>query len=80
MCGPLGRPHSRLVAKEPNPRLTVELELGADPIRGSIEQADGRRQRFWGWLELIEALSRVATDECVAPSEPLPTNNSGGKT
>jgi hypothetical protein len=46
-----------------NPRITLELEAGADPIRGSIEQADGSRRRFWGWLELIEELRRVAADE-----------------
>jgi hypothetical protein len=42
-------------------RLTLELETGADPIRGSIEHADGSRRSFWGWLELSEALRRVAT-------------------
>jgi hypothetical protein len=66
------------MAFEPNPRVTVELELGADPIRGSIEQVDGQRQRFWGWLELIEALRRLAADASAAPGEPGPTNNLGG--
>jgi hypothetical protein len=50
------------VTSEPNPRLTIELEAGAEPIQGSIEQAGGERQRFWGWLELIEALRRIAAD------------------
>ena len=43
-----------------NPRVTLELEAGADPIRGSIEHADGTCQSFWGWLELIDELGRVA--------------------
>ena len=44
-------------------RVTVEIETGADPIRGSIERSDGRSQPFWGWLELIEVLQRAAADE-----------------
>jgi hypothetical protein len=42
------------------PRITLELVGGADPIQGCIEHVDGSRQPFWGWLELIEALQRVA--------------------
>jgi hypothetical protein len=48
------------VAAAPKPRITVELEPGADPIRGSVEHADGRREPFWGWLELIDELRRAA--------------------
>jgi hypothetical protein len=44
-----------------NPRITLELVAGADPIQGSIEHADGSRQPFWGWLELIETLNRLAS-------------------
>jgi len=51
------------------PRITLELEAGADPIRGSIEHPDGTRQSFWGWLELIDELGRVAADEPEQPSQ-----------
>jgi hypothetical protein len=51
------------MATEKSSRFTVELERGADPIRGSIEHPDGYRQPFWGWLELIEALQRAAADQ-----------------
>jgi hypothetical protein len=44
-------------------QITVELETGADPIRGSIEYSDGRSEPFWGWLELIEALRRAAAEQ-----------------
>ena len=44
-------------------RITLELEAGADPIRGLIEHADGSRRPFWGWLELIEAMQRAAADQ-----------------
>jgi hypothetical protein len=43
-----------------NSRITLEIEAGADPIRGLIEHRDGRREPFWGWLELMEELRRVA--------------------
>jgi hypothetical protein len=46
-----------------NPRITLELHAGADPIQGSIEHAGGSRQPFWGWLELIETLQRLASIE-----------------
>jgi hypothetical protein len=57
-----------------NPRITLELEAGAEPIRGSIEQADGSRQPFWGWLQLSEELRRVASAEPELPFQPTQAN------
>jgi hypothetical protein len=51
-------------------RITLELEAEADPIRGLIEQPDGSRKPFWGWLELMEDLRRVAADKRVPTSQP----------
>lgn len=48
------------MSRPPNSRITLELEAGADPIRGTIEHPDGSRQPFWGWLELIEELHHAA--------------------
>jgi hypothetical protein len=45
-----------------NPRITLELETGTDPIRGNIEHADGSRRPFWGWLELSAELRRVTAE------------------
>ncbi len=56
-----------------NPRVTLELEAGADPIRGTIDHGGGTRVRFWGWLELIEELGRVATGGSQRPSPPTQT-------
>jgi hypothetical protein len=53
-----------------NPRITLELVPGADPIRGSIEHGDGTRESFWGWLELIDELGRIATDSRSSPPQP----------
>jgi hypothetical protein len=60
---PLARVQDHGMSTEKSSRFTVELETGADPIRGSIEHLDGSRQPFWGWLELIEALQRAAADQ-----------------
>ena len=51
-------------------RIILQLEAGADPIRGNIEHRDGTRQPFWGWLELIEELRRAAADEPRRPPQP----------
>jgi hypothetical protein len=68
------RVHDRGVSTASNTRITLELEAGADPIRGSIEHADGSRQPFWGWLELSDELRRVAADEPERSSEPTPAS------
>jgi hypothetical protein len=39
-------------------RLTLELEVGSEPIVGSL-RADGRRYDFSGWLGLATALERA---------------------
>ena len=55
-----------------NPRITLELETGTDPIRGSIEHADGSRRPFWGWLELSAELRRVAAQPDALAEQPQP--------
>jgi hypothetical protein len=46
--------------------LTVEIETGSDPIKGSVAGFGGARRPFSGWLELIAALMR-ARDGGAAP-------------
>jgi hypothetical protein len=41
-------------------RITLEIEAGGDPIRGVLEHSDGSHEPFWGWLELMDELRRVA--------------------
>jgi hypothetical protein len=48
--------------------ITLELEPGADPIRGRIGCPDGTHKPFWGWLELIEVLSRLAAEPTGVPA------------
>lgn len=56
-----------------NPQITLELEAGADPIRGTIGHGDGSRRHFWGWLELMDELRRIA-DGGRAPEPDISTN------
>jgi hypothetical protein len=69
------RAHDRDMSTAKTSHITVELETGADPIRGSIDHADGRTQPFWGWLELIEALRRAAADQPEADAQPAPAES-----
>jgi hypothetical protein len=64
--------HGHAMATPNSSRITVEIETGADPIRGSIEHPGGRSEPFWGWLELLEELRRVAGDapERAPPGQP----------
>ena len=66
------RAHDRGMSTAKTKHVTVELETGADPIRGSIEHSDGRCQPFWGWLELIEALRCAAADQPERNAQPTP--------
>ena len=53
-------------------RVTLEFDLGATPIQGSIDEGGGTR-RFEGWIELaslIEAAARVpGSGECPDESD-----------
>jgi len=44
-------------------RVALEIEAGSDPIRGVLEHPDGSHEPFWGWLELIDELRRVAAEK-----------------
>jgi hypothetical protein len=70
MCNDPSRAHDPGMSSARNPRITLELEPGADPIRGTIDDGHGSRVRFWGWLELMEELRRVAAGEPGRPSSP----------
>jgi hypothetical protein len=50
------------------PNITLELEPGADPIQGRIGRPDGTNEPFWGWLELIEVLGRLAAEPTGVPA------------
>lgn len=64
------------MASPDNRHITLKLEAGADPIRGTIAREDGSSRRFWGWLELMEELRRIAAggDPTRPPSPPRPAD------
>ncbi len=50
------------MATEPDTtELTVQLVVGADPIRGVARLPGCERREFWGWLEFAEIV-QTATD------------------
>lgn len=55
--------------------LQLRLELGADseePVGSLSHLGTGRSQRFWGWLELIEAVQ-----ECLRQLRPAESGKTG---
>jgi hypothetical protein len=57
-------------------RVALELELDGEPIRGSIEHADGHRVSFWSWLELMQTLQAITRDAApTSRARPHPTEN-----
>ena len=40
-------------------RLTIDLDLGVEPITGSIEAEPGTRHEFAGLIELISLIDRL---------------------
>jgi hypothetical protein len=40
--------------------LRIELADDANTVHGSLQEKDGHRLSFWGWLELMEALQQLA--------------------
>jgi hypothetical protein len=59
-------------------RLTVELELGADPVAGVVHDDRGSAEPFCGWMELARAIelhldaARRRSATPVAPAAPTP--------
>jgi hypothetical protein len=57
-------------------RVQLRLELGADgeePVGSLSHPGTGRSQRFWGWLELIEAVHECLRQLRPAESEKTST-------
>jgi hypothetical protein len=61
--------HAQGMSTDTGSRISIEF-AGSDPIRGSLETSNGKVRPFWGWLELIEALSRVSTNAPKSSSSP----------
>jgi hypothetical protein len=46
----------------PQLSISLELEAGAEPIRGSVRGPGSEARPFWGWLQLIQAIEDVITN------------------
>ncbi len=61
--------------------ITLDLEDGADPLRGTLETDDHPVRTFWGWLQLIQTIedaiaSRPVSEiEVQTAAEPDPQSN-----
>lgn len=51
--------HHRASTGEATLRLWLELDLDAEPIRGTLRQSGGPSSTFTGWLGLSAALERL---------------------
>jgi len=52
-------------------RVDVALELGADPIRGTVCDGTGPAREFAGWLELMSAFDGVRAPAAVGAAPPV---------
>ena len=51
-------------------RLTVDLDIASEPIRGSVDDGTGSVIDFAGWLELMSAFERAAAKAAVDTDQP----------
>lgn len=40
-------------------RVTLEIERGAEPLQGGIDDGSGSRRSFVGWMGLASALTAI---------------------
>jgi hypothetical protein len=40
-------------------QMQLSIEVGSDPIAGSLSVGDGAPQQFCGWIELVAAIESV---------------------
>jgi hypothetical protein len=65
-----------------NDPLQLYLDSESDPISGALIHADGRRQRFSGWIELtavLEEARRSEHPEVLAHSRTDPADEPSGQ-
>ncbi len=57
-----------IVAQHPV-RLSIELVRAGDTVRGQIAVEGSRPEEFFGWLELIDRITRASGDRHIAFEE-----------
>jgi hypothetical protein len=60
--------------------ITLDLEQGADPLRGTLQTHAGDSIEFWGWLQLIQRIEDAITSgsppEIATPTAAQPKTKS----
>lgn len=51
-------------------RIVLDVEAGAQPIRGFLRSESGRPEQFSGWLELTRVLERLIDEAAHRPGPP----------
>jgi hypothetical protein len=60
-------------------RLVLDVEPDAEPIRGTVRDADGAERAFVGWLALVGVLDELrGTGALLCSHEPLGADLRGG--
>jgi len=57
-------------------RVTIDFDVGSDPIAGEIGESDGQTHPFSGWLGLAGALEHVLELHGQPPEQPQPAEDS----
>jgi hypothetical protein len=55
--------------------ITLDLEQGADPLRGTLQTRAGEAHEFWGWLQLIQRIE----DAIGSSASPEPTTQTAAE-
>lgn len=58
-------------------QITLELDLGSEPITGSLQGEDGTIVPFAGWLQLAAAIERCTSEPGEGNSGPGPSDAGG---
>ncbi|HLI59841.1 MAG TPA: hypothetical protein VKV21_09280 [Solirubrobacteraceae bacterium] len=48
-----------MIASDDVVDITVTLQVGSDPVRGTARLPGGERRGFWGWMELVTIVQEV---------------------
>jgi hypothetical protein len=48
-----------VIASENAVDITVTVQVGCDPVRGTARLPGGERRGFWGWMELVTIVQEV---------------------
>lgn len=71
MRGPAGRAIVMVMSSDRGTlRLQVEIVLGVEPVRGSINDQNGSRTPFSGWLQFLDAAERLREGAASLAREP----------